>query len=97
MPKSKIIVDEFINSLGNNFPIKLAYNSFNRSLFFFAVIDDNDHEAEKNIILTEARLNAKFSNQGYSVSASIVGKDEEVEIPDYFKILAPQFTSDENI
>jgi hypothetical protein len=89
MPKSLLIVNEFINSLDKCLPLRLAYNCFNRSLFFLAVIEDNDHHTEKSIILTEARLNAKYSEQGYSISTSIVGKSDNVEIPEYFNEVIP--------
>lgn len=89
MPKSLIIVNEFINSLEDNLPLRLAYNCFNRSLFFLAIIEDNDHITEKNLILTEARLNAKYSDQGYSISTSIVERSQRVEIPEYFNEVIP--------
>ena len=89
MPKSLVIVNEFVNSLENNLPIRLAYNSFNRSLFFLAVIEDNDYQTEKNLILAEARLNAKYSTEGYSISTSILAKSEKVDIPEYFNEIIP--------
>jgi hypothetical protein len=65
---------------------KLAFD-FNDSLvLIWAEINDDDEEMEKRLILTEAQVNAKYHNNGFDVTSTIVEQSDKLNIPNHYRI-----------
>jgi len=87
MQKSNAIINEFLTSVKFELPYKLAYKHFNNTLIFLAVIKEKDKCGHESIVLTQACLNAKYSQDGYFISTTIIPDNGSFSIPENFKIL----------
>jgi hypothetical protein len=70
---------------------KLAFNIGKSNLLVWAQVNDDDFEAEKNLIMTEAIINAKYSDYNYYVSSTIVEKSDNLDIPAHYRLIELKF------
>jgi len=84
------IVVEYLNELLGNRKAKvnqLALDVSGTSLLVWAEINDDDENTEKDLILSEAKINAAYSDHDYYISTTIVEKNDNVPIPDQYQML----------
>lgn len=82
------ILFEYVNELnGQNIsPTKLAFDYSDSKVLVWAEIDSES--VEDKLILTQAKINSKFSKEGFCVSTTIVEKEDGLNIPGHYKLLA---------
>lgn len=66
---------------------KLAFDSKSSGLKIWAVIEDDDELAEKNLILAEAEANFFAQKYNYFLSTTIVEKSDNLNIPSQYQQL----------
>lgn len=64
---------------------RLAINYSLTSVLIWAEIEEGDEEAEDNLILLKASLNAKFNKLGYKISCTIVEDTDRLPIPSKYR------------
>jgi hypothetical protein len=85
----KNLLVDYIQSI-NEFkakPLHLALDLSDSKILVWAEIEDDDIVSENNLILTEAKLNSKYSEFGFYISSTIVEKSDSTEIPPHYKKL----------
>jgi hypothetical protein len=65
-------------------PQKLALDVSDAKILVWAQIKDNDDLTEDALILSEARANSKYSDNGFYVSSTIVEECDNLEIPSHY-------------
>lgn len=65
-------------------PQKLAFDFSDAKILVWAQIADDDIKAEKALILSEAKSNSKFSENGFFVSTTIVEECDNLIIPPHY-------------
>lgn len=80
---AKIIWD-YINILGKQLPLKLAFDYNDSSVLVWAEIAENNFEVEKRIILAEAKINANYHKYGFAMSSTIVENCDNLKIPNHY-------------
>lgn len=83
---TKIIID-FIDLLNDNLPIKLAFDYKGSEILVWAEIPDNDSEFEKKLILSEAKVNAKYHDYGFDITSTIVEASDNFNVPIHYKVV----------
>lgn len=68
-------------------PLHLALDLSDSKILVWAEIEDDDIVSENNLILTEAKLNAKYSEFGFYISSTIVERSDSTAIPPHYKKL----------
>ncbi len=63
----------------------LAFDHSNSKVLVWAVVDEES--IEDKLILTQAKINAKYSSQGFYISTSIVDKDDNLIMPNHYRKL----------
>src|SRR5699024_9479650 len=81
----KIIVD-YLHSIQNCFPSKLAFDFNDSEVLVWAEIDGDIEKMERNLILIEAKINSKYHSQGFDMSTIIVESSDKLPIPNHYKI-----------
>ncbi len=66
---------------------KLAFDLGNSKLLSWVEIDDNDESSEDNLILAEAKVNAKYIDLGFHVTSTIIEKGDEIPVPSHFNVI----------
>ena len=69
--------------------ISIAFNYTNSGLLVWAVINDDDEKSEDNLLLSAAKINAKYNKYGFSVSSTILEKSDNYPIPEHYKTITP--------
>ena len=72
----------------NQYPLKLAIDYTDAKVLVWAEVDDDDETTEDALLLTEAKVNAKFSTFGFDLSTIIVEKSDNLKIPPQYKIVS---------
>lgn len=86
------LLNDYISVLVSNkkMPKKLGLDLSNSKILVWAEIFDNDDEAENNLILSQAKLNSKYSEFGFHISSTIVEECDNLELPSHYKkVLIP--------
>ncbi|RRO19654.1 hypothetical protein [Flavobacteriaceae bacterium 14752] len=80
------IINAYMEELQNcdSRPKKLAFELSNTKILVWAEIEDNDDVMENHLILTEAKINAKFSQYGFYISTTIVETVDGLEVPEHY-------------
>ncbi|AQG80179.1 hypothetical protein AWR27_13130 [Spirosoma montaniterrae] len=81
----KIIVD-YIQLLGKRQPRKLAFDFNDSEVLVWAEISDDDAEMERFLILTEARINAKYHDFGFDMTTMLVEANDGMPVPNHYQI-----------
>lgn len=66
-------------------PVKLAFDYSDSKVLVWAEIDNES--VEDQLILSQAKINAKFSSEGFCISTTIVEKEDGLTIPAHYKKL----------
>jgi hypothetical protein len=78
---TKIIFD-YLKEITNLPVLNLAFNHTNSHVLVWAEIDDDISERE--LILAEARINAKYHQYGFAISTTIIEKGDNLDIPSQY-------------
>jgi len=81
------IIIEFIDNLKGNMPRKLAVDYNDSKVLFWAELNDDDERTEDQLIMSEAKVNAKFIDAGYCVSSTILEASDNVKIPAHYQTI----------
>jgi hypothetical protein len=83
----KGLLKEYFDTLleSNNRPSKLALELSDAKILVWAEVNDDDEEAERNLILSEAKANAKYGDYGFHISSTIVEKSDSLHIPPHYQ------------
>ena len=65
-------------------PNKLAFDVNDTEVLVWAEVDDNNEELEKQLILAEAQVNARYHQYGYDMTSMIVEKRDSLPIPNHY-------------
>ncbi len=65
-------------------PIHLALDLSDSKVLVWAEIEDENHQAEDNLFLTEAKVNAKYGEFGFFISSTIVERSDLTTIPPHY-------------
>ncbi|HBF87465.1 MAG TPA: hypothetical protein DDX39_02395 [Bacteroidales bacterium] len=85
---TETVILTYINELINERKTaicNLAFDSKSTGLKIWAVINDDDELAERNLILSEAKANYYAQKYNYHLSTTIVEKSDNFEIPSQYK------------
>lgn len=82
---SKIIF-EYIQLLGKRRPRKLAFDFNDSDILVWAEIDDDDGGMERFLILTEAKINARYHDFGYDMTTMLVETSDESPVPNHYQV-----------
>ena len=80
------ILREYINLIRKNHlsPQKLAFDLNDTEVLVWAEVDDNNEELEKQLILVEAQVNAKYHEFGFDMTSMIVEKSDHLPVPNHY-------------
>lgn len=73
-----------LKSFGSK-PISLAFDFSDAKILVWAQIKNDDEKTEDALILSEAKANAKYSENGFYISSTIVEEADNVQIPGHYK------------
>lgn len=82
----KKIIIEYLLLLKNNLPLRLAFDYNDAEILVWAETEDDDEEMERQLILTEAQVNAKFHQFGFDLRSTLVEESDGLPIPAHYKI-----------
>jgi hypothetical protein len=68
-------------------PKKIAFNHKGKQIMAWFEISNGDEIIEDNIFIAEAIVNSNFENSGFSISATVVEEEDNLEIPGHYQIL----------
>lgn len=80
------ILLEYLSLVKKDMPIKLAFDMSGSEILIWAEIDDDNWEMEQKLILSEAKINAKYHEYGYDLTSMIVERSEQLNIPKHYSI-----------
>lgn len=66
-------------------PLKLALDFTDAKVLVWAEIQDNDELTEDELLIIEAKVNAKYSKHGFHVSSTIVESSDKIEVPSHYR------------
>jgi hypothetical protein len=80
------LVEDYLSELYafKSLPQKLAFDFSDAKILVWAQIADNDDTTEDALILSEAKANAKYSENGFYVSSTIVEAGDNLNIPPHY-------------
>lgn len=82
----KRIILDYLKKLEKNLPKKLAFDFNDSEVLVWAEVEDDNAEMERKLIMTEASVNAKYHDYGFAMNSTIVESDDEMPIPNHYKI-----------
>ncbi|MCB0737043.1 MAG: hypothetical protein KDC92_05985 [Bacteroidetes bacterium] len=82
----KNMVFDYIKSIGKFMPLRLAFDYNDSEVLVWAEIQDDDDVAEKNLILGDAEVSAKYHQYGFGMNTTIVEKGDEISVPNHYQI-----------
>lgn len=82
----KQIVEEYLHELAfrKNKPLKLALQLSDSKILVWSVINDNDSETEDNLLIAEAKVNAKYYKDGFYLNSTIIEKSDNLPTPPHY-------------
>lgn len=84
----KMVADYIIELKERKIDYSNLYIDYNNSgLLTWFVINENDFETEKQIILAAAKVNVKYYDYEYSISNSIVEESDNIKVPKHYQTL----------
>lgn len=63
---------------------KIALDLGNSALLSWIELSDDDEKSEDNLIMAEAKLNAKYSDDGFHISTTIVENRDCIPVPAHY-------------
>lgn len=85
----KSILSEYLSELytDNHLPLKLAMGLSDSKLLVWSEIEDDDEETEKKLLIVEAKVNGKYSNNGFFINSTIIERSDNMPIPPHYQTL----------
>lgn len=68
-------------------PQKLAFDFSDAKILVWAQVADDDDATEDALILSEARANSKYSDNGFYISSTIVEESDNLSVPSHYSTL----------
>lgn len=83
----KSIIFEYIQELNSRQcrPANLAFNFSDAKVLVWAVISDNDEKTEDDLLMAEAKVNAKYHQYGFHISSTILEQSDNYPTPPHYK------------
>jgi hypothetical protein len=83
---SKMLL-EYLSELrkGGRLPINLALQLSQNGINVWAIIEDDDDDAEHALYEAEARINAQFHKYGFRIDTTVLEKSDNFDIPSQFQ------------
>lgn len=66
---------------------KLAFELGDSKVLVWAEIKADDEDAEKNLLLSEAKVNYEFAEYGFHISSMIVEDCDQLPVPSHYHLL----------
>lgn len=80
------IIFEYTKLIKDSMPITLAFDFNDSELLVWAEINDDSFHQERELILSEAKINAKYHDLGFDMKSTIVECSDNLEVPNHYKI-----------
>lgn len=80
------IVFDYIKLLGKRQPRKLAFDFNDSEVLVWAEINDDDAEMERFLIMTEAKINAKYHDFGFDMTTMLVEACDNLSVPNHYQV-----------
>lgn len=80
----KNIIYDYLKEIDGMPVLRMAFNHTDSHVLVWAEIEDNDDQSEKELILAEARVNAKYHQYGFTISTTIIEKSDELDTPSQY-------------
>lgn len=74
---------EFVSLLKES-PVELAFSFSGNNVLAWAKTKDNDEATENMLYMSEAEVNAKYSDKGYSIVATVVEESDNLSTPPHY-------------
>lgn len=84
------LLNEYINELlvtHKKQPLKLGLELSDSKILVWAEIENEDEETEDALILSQAKVNAKYEKYGFYISSTIVEEEDRMNLPNHYKLL----------
>jgi hypothetical protein len=81
------ILIEYLKEIDSNMPNELAFDLRDSELLVWAEIDNDGDKTERLLLLSEAKVNAKYHQFGYDIVSTIIEKRDKLTIPSHYTIL----------
>jgi hypothetical protein len=84
------LLNDYVDIIKKSLPesnYKIAVDLSDAKVLVWAQIEDNNENQEDVILLTEARINAKYSDHGFYVSSTITELSDNLTIPNHYKVI----------
>lgn len=84
------LVKEYLHELKSQQvnPIHLAFELSDAKVLVWTEINDDDETSEDGLILSEAKINAKYSKYGFHISSTIVESSDEIPVPPHYSLIS---------
>lgn len=76
-----------LNQLDEKLHLKLAVSFHNSELLVWAEIEDDAEFIEGELIMAEAKINAKYHQHGFDMTTTIVEKCDMLAVPNHYNFL----------
>jgi Mg2+ and Co2+ transporter CorA len=80
----KAMVLEYLKEIHNAMPNKLAFDMNDNEVLVWAEINDDAEELENQLILAEAKVNAKYHQYGYDITSMITETSDYLSLPSHY-------------
>ena len=81
------ITHDYAQLLGSQHPRKLALSFTDSEVLVWAEINDDDEIMERFLILTEAKINARYHNYGFDMTTMLVETSDQARVPNHYQLL----------
>lgn len=81
----KSIVIDYIQSIKETMPQKLAFDFHDSEISVWAEVKDGDQEMERTLLKAEAQINSKYYQFGFDMETTIVEEGDSLKIPNHYK------------
>lgn len=83
------LVKEYLLELKNQNvkTIHLALELSDAKVLVWTEINDDDERSEDGLILSEAKINAKYSKYGFHISSTIVESSDSIPVPPHYSLI----------
>jgi len=81
---SKILFEYLIETKKLN-ARKVGFDYDDSNVLIWVEIDDDDEKLERELILAEARINARYHQYGFDIKTTLVEERDGLDIPNHYK------------
>ena len=80
------IVYDYVRLLGKQQPRKLAFDFNDSEVLVWAEINEDDEDMEGFLIMTEAKINAKYHDFGFDMTSMVVEVCDQLPVPNHYQV-----------